>query len=390
MELADNFDTLNNLFLKNKPAYEENILNTLAQIIILFTKLKLINYDSHLKNVLTNGRNKTMLIDFGRTVDLSRTVQIISNRDAYQRFMDLYKTLHHNKYEYETAANNITQYSITDLYVSKTNPISEVIVIVDRLIRHIANIDYALNAFYFNGIIEPQMNEYLIYLFGPNFSDDWENNYPSFPDIENSELRQKIIKIIEKIREITETPIEARTLLSQGAIQRKIDAGKLFMVDNDVSLYDRSRVIIDREREKRQQQREQREQQQRQEQQIQLQRQTNQENTIYGIIGIAVVGYVLKYLFFGGNSLSKSKQLTLNKEKITRIVFNLLSQYNCGIEFDYSHVDIQKISREELNFILEKYNVVIGKEKTEYCSVNPNIIQVPPIEFIIEHVKIQL
>jgi hypothetical protein len=197
--------------------------------------------------------------------------------------MDLYKTLHHNKYEYETAANNITQYSITDLYVSKTNPISEVIVIVDRLIRHIANIDYALNAFYFNGIIEPQMNEYLIYLFGPNFSDDWENNYPSFPDIENSELRQKIIKIIEKIREITETPIEARTLLSQGAIQRKIDAGKLFMVDNDVSLYDRSRVIIDREREKRQQQREQREQQQRQEQQIQLQRQTNQENTVQQI-----------------------------------------------------------------------------------------------------------
>jgi hypothetical protein len=386
MELADNFDTLNNLFLKNKPAYEENVLNTLAQIIILFTKLKMINYDSHLKNVLTNGRNKTMLIDFGRTVDLSRTVQIISNRDAYQRFMDLYKRLHDNKYEYETAANNITQYSITDLYVSKTNPISEVIVIVDRLIRHIANIDYALNAFYFNGIIEPQMNEYLIYLFGANFSDDWKNNYPSFPDIENSELRQKIIKIIEKIREITETPIEARTLLSQGAIQRKIDAGKLFMVDNDVSLYNRSQGIIEREREQRQQQ----QQQQREQQQIQLQRQTTQENTIYGIIGIAVVGYVLKYLFFGGNSLSKSKQLTLNKEKITKIVFQLLSQYNCGIEFDYSHADIQKISREELNFILEKYDVVIGKEKTEYCSVNPNIIQVPPIEFVIEHVKKQL
>jgi hypothetical protein len=270
--------------------------------------------------------------------------------------------------------------------VSKTNPISEVIVIVDRLIRHIANIDYALNAFYFNGIIEPQMNEYLIYLFGANFSDDWKNNYPSFPDIENSELRQKIIKIIEKIREITETPIEARTLLSQGAIQRKIDAGKLFMVDNDVSLYNRSQGIIEREREQRQQQ----QQQQREQQQIQLQRQTTQENTIYGIIGIAVVGYVLKYLFFGGNSLSKSKQLTLNKEKITKIVFQLLSQYNCGIEFDYSHADIQKISREELNFILEKYDVVIGKEKTEYCSVNPNIIQVPPIEFVIEHVKKQL
>lgn len=253
MELANpDFRELGTV--EDDDAYDADCKYGLAQLFVLFVKLKTINYDCHMGNILGStitpgaggGTNeRSVLIDFGRTLNLTKPRPFPTNAGE---IMEKYNVFSGSIFQRDLA--EVLSYSITDFYVSRDTPEDVVIDRMQKVIKFISYVDYATNTEYFNmdpaiGFDRPQLITLLDYIYGDGvISRGWIASTPDRvrPGFEmNRQARATYASLIPLIRAITETPLGAANRLSYAAIQGMIDSGRIFSVKPRVS-YDRSNI----------------------------------------------------------------------------------------------------------------------------------------------------
>lgn len=236
MELANSdFKELNDL-RSNAAVFKSDCNTAIAQILILFLKLKILNYDSHAGNVLgKEDGTKTFLIDFGRTLDFKKEDPFPSDKDA---IVEKYDAIPESNYVMDSA--EVLSFKVTDLYLSRGTTEDVVIDRMQKIIKFMAYIDYCTNTTYFDmGLMDrAQLVTFLRYLYGPQFSDNWTRRPPNFELTTNA--KAAYASLIPTIRSLTQAPLGATNRLSEDAVEAKIQRGELFSID-DVS-YDRSVV----------------------------------------------------------------------------------------------------------------------------------------------------
>ena len=149
MELVDNnYTSLYNI--RENYTYTTNCEYALAELIILFIKLKLVNYDCHSGNILANktGDSKSLLIDFGRVIDLNIPV----HENIKQRYQSFAGTNFNKDFD------DIKNIDVTDFFgiSEKTNhmePEKKKIRNIRNIIRFIAFIDFSTNYTIYNSTI---------------------------------------------------------------------------------------------------------------------------------------------------------------------------------------------------------------------------------------------
>ena len=378
MEIADDSIELENLKTINRASYDANIEYAIAQIFILFTKLKVINYDSHSKNVLANqSTNKSLLIDFGRTIDLSKPVPHFAN------IIQEYNVVTGGNYDNDMRDANI---DFTDLYESRNNSSDQIIVRMQNIIKFIAYIDYVIKKSWFkirSTEYHPQMNDLIKYLYGNTIGDDWQTYNPIhvFNSPTQQDVKEKYRRIITLIYNLTNTPITHVNYLSKKTIDKKYQNNELFSLNPDILFHDKSSDIYNIY----QQQRVQRQQQ------MQQQQQDKDTKIIGSIIAVSLVGYILYKYFSGGNKnkTRKSSSPKNNKKQIIQIITQIIKENNCGLEVDVDIDDIQPVSKTELEKVFEENHVVIA-ENHETCDLNNETIHIPPIQNIVQQIKRQM
>jgi hypothetical protein len=253
MELANpDFRELGTI--EDDDAYYANCKYGLAQLFVLFLKLKTINYDCHMGNILGStlppaaggGINeRAVLIDFGRTLNLTKPRPFPSNAGE---IMEKYNVFSGSNFQRDLA--EVLSYNITDFYVSRDTPESLVIDRMQKVIKFISYLDYATNTTYFNmspaiGFDRPQLITLLDYIYGDGvISRGWIASTPDRvrPGFEmNRQARATYASLIPLIRAITEAPMGDYSRLSSAAIQGMMDSGRIFSVKPRVS-YDRSNI----------------------------------------------------------------------------------------------------------------------------------------------------
>lgn len=378
MEIADDSIELENLKTINRASYDANIEYAIAQIFILFTKLKVINYDSHSKNVLANqSTNKSLLIDFGRTIDLSKPVPHFAN------IIQEYNVVTGGNYDNDLRDANI---DFTDLYESRNNSSDQIIVRMQNIIKFIAYVDYVIKKSWFkirSTEYHPQMNDLIKYLYGNTIGDDWQTYNPIhvFNSPTQQDVKEKYRRIITLIYNLTNTPITHVNYLSKKTIDKKYQNNELFSLNPDILFHDKSSDIYNIY----QQQRVQRQQQ------MQQQQQDKDTKIIGSIIAASLVGYILYKYFSGGNKnkTRKSSSPKNNKKQIIQIITQIIKENNCGLEVDVDIDDIQPVSKTELEKVFEENHVVIA-ENHETCDLNNETIHIPPIQNIVQQIKRQM
>jgi hypothetical protein len=239
MELADsNFVELVSLQEDASAivAYNTSLNMAIAEILILFIKTRIINCDLHVGNVMTkDDGSRAFLIDFGRTLNFNKgnpENNVIKKYNAVR------------KSNFKKDYDEIKNIDITDLYVSSTNPLSNVITNMSNILKFIAYTDYAFNTSNFDmtGMDRPQMISFLQYLYGDTFSDDWANTPPDWTATDNTDNIYE--NVLRQFRLLTETPMTGRNLLSNAAIKKQIENGELFSMHDDITLYNRSADIF--------------------------------------------------------------------------------------------------------------------------------------------------
>lgn len=241
----------------------------LAQIFVLIAKMKIINYDWHLGNILafdsrfvppeTTSNKPSIMIDFGRPTDLMENPPFPEEAETivgkYNRFSGTV---------FSEDLEKIRQISlIKDLYVglgkrgkpqdndALSGPIIEK---MHEIIKFLAYLDYATNTTYFYmgdeiGFDRPQLIDLLEYIYGPGIiSKRWthsgvEEVRRSF--VLNDNARRVYFNVIKLIREMTEiseslirdTRITGAHFLSTSTIDKHIREGNMY---NPTSPYDRS------------------------------------------------------------------------------------------------------------------------------------------------------
>ena len=237
MELANSdFKELNDL-KSNPPVFKSDCNSAIAQILILFLKLKILNYDSHAGNVLgKEDGTKTFLIDFGRTLNFNNSNPFPAQRHD---IIDQYNAI--TRGNYDADKREVLSFEVTDLYVGGRTTEDEVIDRMQKIVKFMAYIDYCTNTTYFDmsKMDRAQLNTFLRYLYGPEFSDKWTKRRPDFTL--TSGARTAYASLIPTIRSLTEAPLVATNRLSDNAIQGMIQSGKLFSIKAGVS-YDRNDV----------------------------------------------------------------------------------------------------------------------------------------------------
>ena len=200
--------------------FQKTCQRSLAQIIIMFVKLKLINTDCHSGNILGN-ENLSYLIDFGRTVHVDRKVTIPPPED-------------------------IIDIDITDLYANDTNhrkpdnhnsaKKNHIIDMIEKIVTYILKVDM-----FVNNRDKPQMYSLMQY-----FYDDDSDRHAEEEGL--SLNREKLATVIPIIRDLTETPIKAVNAISRRAIQNMVHTGRIFSIgDNPITTFDRSNTVITQE-----------------------------------------------------------------------------------------------------------------------------------------------
>lgn len=378
MEIANNSIELENLKAINPISYNANIEYAIAQIFILFTKLKVINYDSHSKNVLANQTtNKSLLIDFGRTINLINPVQNITN------IIQEYNVVTGGNYDNDLRDANI---HFTNLYESRNNSIDQIIVRMQNIIKLIAYVDYVIKKSWFkirSTEYHPQMNDLIKYLYGNTIGDDWQTYNPIhvFNSPTQQDVKEKYRRIITLIYNLTNTPITHVNYLSKKTIDKKYQNNELFSLNPDILFHDKSSYIYQQQRQQRQQQPQQRQQQE-------------NINKIFGsIIAVSLVGYIM-YKFFSGGNKNKTRKSSPsmpknNKKQIIQIITQIIKENNCGLEVDVDIDDIQPVSKTELEKVFKENHVVIA-ENHETCDLNNETIYIPPIQNIVQQIKRQM
>lgn len=253
MELANpEFRELNSV--NDDAAYYADCNYGLAQLFVLFAKLKTINYDCHMGNILGSttpptaagsSDERAVLIDFGRTLNLAKPRPFPSYAGE---IMEKYNVFSGSNFQKDLA--EIIGYSITDFYVSRDTPEAVVIDRMQKVIKFISYLDYATNTTYFNmdpaeGFDRPQLITLLDYIYGDGvISGGWiaTDKETIRRGFEMNRLARGIYaSLIPLIRSITEAPLGAANRLSSSAIQGMMDSGRIFSVKPRVS-YDRSNV----------------------------------------------------------------------------------------------------------------------------------------------------
>ncbi len=253
MELANpDFRELGTI--EDDDAYYADCKYGLAQLFVLFLKLKTINYDCHMGNILGStlppaagdGINeRAVLIDFGRTLNFNKSKPFPSNAGE---IMEKYNVFSGSNFQRDL--DEVLSYNITDFYVSRDTPEAVVIDRMQKIIKFISYLDYATNTTYFNmspaiGFDRPQLITLLDYIYGDGvISRGWIASTPDRvrPGFEmNRQARGVYASLIPLIRAITEAPMGDYSRLSSAAIQGMMDSGRIFSVKPRVS-YDRSNI----------------------------------------------------------------------------------------------------------------------------------------------------
>lgn len=253
MELANpDFRELSTV--DNDDAYYADCNYGLAQLFVLFVKLKTINYDCHMGNILGSTIppaagggiiERSVLIDFGRTLNLTKPRPFPSNAGE---IIEKYNVFSGSNFQRDLA--EVVSYSITDFYVSRDTPEDMVIDKMQKIIKFISYVDYATNTEYFNmdaaiGFDRPQLITLLDYIYGDGvISRGWIASTPARvrPGFEMTrQARSVYASLIPLIRTLTEPPMKATNRLSSVAIQGMMDSDRIFSVKPRVS-YDRSNI----------------------------------------------------------------------------------------------------------------------------------------------------
>jgi len=282
MELANpDFRELN---FVPEPAKDLDSLYALAQLIILFVKLHILNYDCHDKNVLASrappedAGDRAVLIDFGRTLNFNEedpfpVLSAAEYSDPVERaqYMQDDRTNVQELYgKFSGGGDMQTNYAkivasvpdITSLYPrtirgSTKDPIikeqmeEEVIRKMNNIIKFMACVDYATNNTYFvmtHG--GPQMIDLLSFLYGPGFSVNWGSPVDGYitqpprpPDFElTPPVRAKYSQILDIIMYLTSSS-GAFNRVSETAMTSGVLGERLFKIDDGES-YDRSGVPL--------------------------------------------------------------------------------------------------------------------------------------------------
>ena len=240
-------DLVNSDFIKlyevEDTTRDMNIINsdynyTIAQILILFTKVRIINLDCHTGNILAN-RNppesneiRSILIDFGRILKLDgeRYKQMEPQiREMYDKF--------NRQGSYAHYIEQFQNLSFTDLYSYGTyDDDNEVIIIMHHIIQFIAYIDYIVKKIKHPNTSRdyPQMLDILKYLYGADvkhFDLYWKHYISNLTP--NSIAKYK--SIIPIIYELTNDPLK-RNLLSKAAIEKNIKNEAIFNIDSNTNI----------------------------------------------------------------------------------------------------------------------------------------------------------
>ncbi len=267
MELANiGFIELSKFTSANIEAYKLNCLYALAENIVLFSKLKKINYDCHLGNVMANPTDnnpytldRAHLIDFGRVLDILTTngslgFWVIYNRVSNNKKYDITET------QYVTDRDRVCGHHFTQLYntekIYSGSNIPENIVFLVAIVRFISCVDYAYNSihFGFKNHDRPQISNFLRVLYDNSleFDKKWTNqelgynsntvgndaprNWFPIPGTVPFQNYQIIAYYIEKI---TTENIGNKNNLSRGTIDTMIRDGRMVNLNKNISDYQR-------------------------------------------------------------------------------------------------------------------------------------------------------
>jgi hypothetical protein len=267
-----------------EPAKDLDSLYALAQLIILFVKLHILNYDCHDKNVLASrarpedAGDRAVLIDFGRTLnfneadpfpvlsaaeypdDAERAQYMQDDRTNVQELYERFSgggDLQTNYAEIVAAVPDITSLYPRTIRGSTKDPMikeaeeEESIRKMNNIIKFMSCVDYATNNTYFvmtqGG---PQMIALLSFLYGPGFSVNWGSPVteditqpPRPPDFElTPPVRAKYSDVLSIIMYLTSSS-GAFNRVSETAMTSGVLGERLFKIDDGES-YDRSGVPL--------------------------------------------------------------------------------------------------------------------------------------------------
>ena len=261
-----------------EPAKDIDSLYALAQLIILFVKLHILNYDCHDKNVLASlaspeeQGDRAVLIDFGRTLnfndadpfpilsaaeypdDAERVQYMQQDRESVKALYRKFGGGGELRADYDAIVGTVPD--ITRLYPTGTRGSMEaskegIVQTLNKIVKFIACADYATNHTYF-GMTQggPQMIALLRFLYGPTFSINWgspvDNNItepPTPPVFEvSAPVRAKYNEILNIIMYLTRSPSDYNRV-SEAAMTTGELGERLFKI-NDGESYDRSAIPL--------------------------------------------------------------------------------------------------------------------------------------------------
>lgn len=366
MELADGYKKISEI--ESKTTNNEIFICGISQIIILFVKMKIINYDAHMGNILGNETtNSTTLIDFGRIIDfryLKNGIAACFPEEYGPSIITKYNSS--TKSDFETDFNTLSKIKITDLYSTDRRGETGNTVAnknIKDLIRFILYIDLSTNKTLYNKSY-PQMIGLLKNVFGELGINDIQKQNPN--DLNN----QKFTEISNKIKSLCESKHE-QTSVSKNAIENAQKDGKLFNITNQN--YDRSEIMKKRQS-------------------------TSIITTLALIAALAgiIYYYYPKEFQNGGGATRKSDSgnNVKNQKQIIKIVIQIMKQYNCGLDINVADINshITPIDRSEFDEIVNKNADVIeyvdSDKEQETCDLNK--IKIPHIEDFLKHVENQL
>lgn len=241
-------DLVNSDFIKlyevEDTTRDMNIINSdynyaIAQILILFTKVRIINLDCHSGNILASKNSlssineiRSLLIDFGRILKLDgeRYKHLEPKiREMYDKFNGTGSYDHYN--------DQFMKLDYTELYsLGTTDDDNSVIIIMHHIIQFIAYIDYIIKKINNPNTSRdyPQMLDILKYLYGTdvtNFRDNWKYYITKLPP--NSIAKYKAI--IPLFFDLTRDP-QKRNLVSKAAIEKNIKTEAIFNIDSNTNI----------------------------------------------------------------------------------------------------------------------------------------------------------
>ena len=267
MELANSgFIELSKFTIANIEAYKLDCLYALAENIVLFSKLKKINYDCHLGNVMANPTDinpytldRAHLLDFGRVLDILTTngslgFWVIYNRVSNNTADDRTQTQYAGDRDRVCGYHFAQLYNTETIYPGSTIPVN-IVFLVD-IVRFISCIDYVYNSIHFNfkNNDKPQISNFLRVLYDNSieFDKKWTNqehgyngitigndvpkNWFPIPGTVPFQNYQIIAYYIEKI---TTENIGTKNNLSRGTIDAMIRDGRMVNLNKNISEYQR-------------------------------------------------------------------------------------------------------------------------------------------------------